>query len=396
MAAVYAATHRNGMRGAVKLLHAGQSSDENIRARFLHEGYIANRVKHPGAVRVLDDDASEDGAAFLVMELLAGQDLQERAAERGGRLAAREVMVITDQLLDTLAAAHAEGIVHRDIKPENLFLTRDGRVKVLDFGIARLSEPVGGPPSTTRSGVAIGTPAFMAPEQARGRGDLVGARSDVWAVGATMFTLLTGQLVHVEQTSSELLAAAFTKPARSLAEALPGAHAALVAVVDRALALELSDRWPSARAMQGALRDAYRRVCGETLPAVVVPAPAPRWELEASLSPVETPTRRTTPRRRALAVAGLVAASAIAAFATLSEHARERTARAAAAAPTPEVTASHSAVPASSAAPVANAPAVKPPVAVAKSVRAAPSRKPAPTRAPAARTNAKSMFDRRF
>ena len=103
-------------------------------------GYAANAVKHPGAVVVLDDDVAEDGAAFLVMELLEGASIEAVWEKHGRRLPLRAVLAIGDQVLDVLAAAHAAGIVHRDIKPANLFLTRDGAIKVLDFGIARLRD----------------------------------------------------------------------------------------------------------------------------------------------------------------------------------------------------------------------------------------------------------------
>jgi eukaryotic-like serine/threonine-protein kinase len=266
MAAVYAATHRNGMRGAVKILHLHRSRDPDIAARFRREGYIANKVAHPNAVSVLDDDVDEDGSVFLVMELLEGSTLRDRAAAGGGRLPADEVLLAMDQLLDVLAAAHDAAIIHRDIKPENVFVTVDGTVKILDFGIARLSEPSAVGHSATMAGLPMGSPAFMSPEQARGRWDLVGEQSDVWSVGATMFTLLAGEDVHVEGTVPELLAAIFTQPARSLATVAPGSHPALVDVVDRALQLHLADRWPTARAMQAAVREAYAAIYGEPLP----------------------------------------------------------------------------------------------------------------------------------
>ena len=267
MAAVYAATHRNGMRGAVKMLHKTQSQDPETCSRFLREGYIANRVDHAGAVRVLDDDVTEDGVAFLVMELLEGSALHERAGDAGGRLPVDLVLLVADQLLDVLAAAHDKGVVHRDVKPENIFLTVDGRVKVLDFGIARITESTDLMPTTTMAGSPMGTPAFMAPEQARGRWDLVGPQSDLWAVGATMFTLLSSQFVHEEETVQELLAAVFTKPARSLAVAAPGEAERVVEIVDRALSLKSADRWDDARAMQCAVRGAYRAITGEDMPA---------------------------------------------------------------------------------------------------------------------------------
>jgi serine/threonine-protein kinase len=185
MAAVYAAQHRNQKRVAIKLLHPEMSVDEGVKTRFLREGYVANSVDHPGAVAVFDDDVSDDGAAFLVMELLSGETLEDRAEHHNGTLPLGEVLSLTDQLLDVLGSAHERGIIHRDIKPENLFLTTNGELKVLDFGIARLRELSMPPDGSTGVGTFMGTPAFMSPEQARGRWGEVDFRSDVWAIGAT-------------------------------------------------------------------------------------------------------------------------------------------------------------------------------------------------------------------
>src|SRR5690606_8273689 len=109
-----------------------------------------------------------------------------------GTLPAHEVALVADQLLDVLAAAHAASIVHRDLKPDNVFLTHEGRVKVLDFGIARLRAAAHETSASTQAGSLLGTPAFMAPEQALGRWKEVDERTDIWAVGATLYTLLTG------------------------------------------------------------------------------------------------------------------------------------------------------------------------------------------------------------
>jgi serine/threonine-protein kinase len=255
MASVYSATHRNTKRVAVKLLHPHLSFEGSIRERFLREGYAANRVKHPGVVAVHDEDTTQEGAAFLVMELLEGESVSERWQKKSFRLPPEEVMSLTDELLDTLAAAHEQGIVHRDIKPENLFLTHDGQLKVLDFGIARLRE-LSGSISATRTGSMLGTPAFMAPEQAKGRWNEVDALTDLWSVGATMFTLITGDYVHQGNTANEMLALTITQPARSLGSVMPGLHPALVELVDRALAYQKHDRWPDARAMRAALKQA--------------------------------------------------------------------------------------------------------------------------------------------
>src|SRR5262249_29132095 len=159
MATVFAATHRNGNRVAIKVLRRSLSQDVAVRERFLREGYIANAVGHPGVVKVLDDGVTSDGAHFLVMELLEGETLEERRKRLGGKLPIEEVFTVGEQLLDLLAAAHARRIVHRDIKPDNVFITNDGTVKLLDFGVARMRR---GTTDTTTSGLMLGTPDFMA------------------------------------------------------------------------------------------------------------------------------------------------------------------------------------------------------------------------------------------
>ncbi len=256
MAAVYSATHRNGSRVALKMLHPTMSMDPALTARFRREGYVANTVNHPGVVRVLDDDVAEDGSVFLVMELLEGETADARANRLGGRLPLKDAILVMDALLDVLVAAHAVGVVHRDIKPENIFLTKDRLVKVLDFGIARLRDATAPSAFSTNDGTLLGTPAFMPPEQARGRIEEIDAQSDVWSVGSTMFALICGEIVHNASTPNEIMILTATTPARSLAVAAPATPKAIVDVVDKAVAFEKSQRWTSAKAMQHALRQA--------------------------------------------------------------------------------------------------------------------------------------------
>jgi serine/threonine protein kinase len=256
MAAVYAATHRNGSRVALKMLHPTMSMDPALTARFRREGYVANTVNHPGVVRVLDDDMAEDGSVFLVMELLEGETADARANRLGGRLPLKDAILVMDALLDVLVAAHAVGVVHRDIKPENIFLTKDRLVKVLDFGIARLRDATAPSAFSTNDGTLLGTPAFMPPEQARGRIEEIDALSDIWSVGSTMFALICGEIVHNASTPNEIMILTATTPARSLALAAPTTPTPIVEVVDKAVAFEKSQRWSSAKAMQHALRQA--------------------------------------------------------------------------------------------------------------------------------------------
>src|SRR5262245_51711078 len=211
MAAVYAATHRNGRRGAVKLLHPEFASNKDVRQRFLREARVANTVGHAGAVEVLDDDVTEDGSVFLVMELLEGESLNDLLERSPGQMLEPSAVIrIGVQLCEVLGAAHEAGIVHRDLKPENLFLTKGGQLKVLDFGIARLRELTGQSGSTTygsatQTGSVMGTPAFMPPEQALGEWSKVDARSDLWAAGATLYAALSGRLPHEDTTVAKVL-----------------------------------------------------------------------------------------------------------------------------------------------------------------------------------------------
>src|SRR5258706_12973554 len=251
MAAVFEAVHKNGNRVAIKILHPDLAGFDEIRERFLAEGYAANRVSHPGVVTVRDEGTTDDGAVFLVMDLLRGQTLAERLELGRELFSVGEVLEITSQLLDVLVHAHGRGIVHRDIKPENVFLTHEKRVRLLDFGIARVEARTR--THSTEAGTTLGTPAFMPPEQALGRWTELDGRSDLWSLGATMYLLLSGAPVREPGSMTEQLLGAMTRPVRSLGDvaALPRS---VVAVVDRALAFDRDDRFPDARSMQLAVR----------------------------------------------------------------------------------------------------------------------------------------------
>jgi eukaryotic-like serine/threonine-protein kinase len=250
---VYEAVHRNGRRVAVKVLHSELASHPTIRKRFSSEGYAANRVQHPNAVAVLDDGEEPDGTAFLVMELLEGQSLARALSERGA-LSVGEVVAAALSTLEVLAAAHDNGVVHRDVKPGNIFATADGRFKLLDFGVAQVADLASS--VVTQTGGTVGTPAFMAPEQAAGRVSEVDALTDIWAMGATMFQLLTNRLVHQAASHNGMIVAAATIPAPPIRSLAPSVPAEIAQVIDRALAFERCERWPNARAMHLALRSA--------------------------------------------------------------------------------------------------------------------------------------------
>ncbi len=252
-AIVYRARAEDGRRCAVKILHDHLARIDEVCRRFVREGHLGNVLEHPGTVRVLDDGWTDDAAPYLILELLEGETLEERRERLGGRLELAETLEHCDQLLAVLELAHARSIVHRDIKPSNLFLTKRGQLKVLDFGIARLVDDTSS--TSTKTGQTVGTPAFMPPEQALSKPRDVDARTDLWAVGATLFTLLSGEHVHVAESSSEHLVKAATLHARSLAKALVGVPTNVEAFVARSLAFDKDERWSSAAEMRAALAE---------------------------------------------------------------------------------------------------------------------------------------------
>ena len=256
MGAVYEATHRNGRRAAIKILHTRFARDPEVRKRFLREGYVANKIGHPGAVIILDDDTAEDGSPYLVMELLEGESLATWIQRVGGKLPVTEVLAVAGQVLEVLEMAHANGIVHRDIKPANVFVTKVGHAKLLDFGLARVRD---GTLSLipTAQGVVMGTAGYMAPEQARGQPDQVDARTDLFAIGAVMYRAISSKRIHEKLTPFDMTVAAMKEQAPSLATVMPEAGPLLVAAVDRALAFDKASRWQNARSMFEALRAAY-------------------------------------------------------------------------------------------------------------------------------------------
>jgi serine/threonine-protein kinase len=250
MAAVYVGVHKIGRRDAIKILHPEIACVPELRARFEQEAHAVNRFVHPGAVEIRDIDTSADGCPFLVMELLEGESLAARA-RRVGRMDTSEILRMVDEVLDVLAAAHTHGIIHRDIKPANLFCLLDGRVKVLDFGVARVRQAAAAS-VRTRTGATLGTVAYMPPEQVAGMD--IDARADVFAVGATMFRLIARRHIHEAGSDSELIIKMATLPAPPLASIAPETPPSVCAIVDRALAFERDERYPSATAMRHDVR----------------------------------------------------------------------------------------------------------------------------------------------
>jgi serine/threonine-protein kinase len=255
LAAVYEATDPEGRSRALKIVHQKLLEDEKVFRRLRREAEVVKRLAHPGIVTVHDVCRDEDGSLFLVMDLLQGHSFDVVRRAVGGMLSSQDVRWAASELLHVLVTAHGQGVLHRDIKPSNIFLTNDGALKVLDFGVARSrgTEGSGAASMQTLEGSVLGTPTFMSPEQARGRWSEVDERSDLWSVGATLFTLASGRPVHEARNATEALGLAMTAQARSLAEVCPSLDADLVQIIDRSLRYKARDRFSNARQMFEAL-----------------------------------------------------------------------------------------------------------------------------------------------
>jgi serine/threonine-protein kinase len=267
MGAVYRAEHiRMGKALALKILRGDFAQEPDAVARFLSEARIVSRLSHPHTIAVFDFGEIEGGGFYLAMEYVPGQDLAT-ILKTGGPLPERRVAELGQQILGSLAEAHDAGIVHRDMKPGNVMVmkTRSGEdfVKVLDFGIAklRLGPDVAGPggpeassTTATSAGAIVGTPSYIAPEQARG--DAIDARTDLYAVGCMLYELVAGKPPFVAPTPIAVVAAHLHDEPRPLQQVVPGVSEAFAAAVHRALRKRPEDRWPSADAMREALADA--------------------------------------------------------------------------------------------------------------------------------------------
>jgi len=270
MAAVYRAHHQLLVEPrALKVIKPELACDEMFVARFKQEAILTRKLQHTNAVRVDDLDIAEDGRPFMVMELVEGENLKA-LIQRAGPLPAARVADISLQICEALAAAHALDMIHRDIKPDNIVLVpRLGvvpLVKILDFGIARLKEGAPGALRTsmtlTGTGVVIGTPEYMSPEQAMGKpGEELDGRSDLYSLGIVMYRMLTGELPFKADTTVEMLLhhiQTVPKPPKALRPEL-GIPDTISAIVMKALEKDRGQRFPTASAMAAAIREAQAK-----------------------------------------------------------------------------------------------------------------------------------------
>lgn len=264
MGQVWAARHAvTGKHVALKIL---KSEREEDRARLLREARAACAVRHAGVAQVHDITTLDDGSPMLVMDLLEGESLRARLL-RDGSLSFEDTCAILSDVLAAVHAAHAIGIVHRDLKPDNVFLCKDGSVKVLDFGIAKLVTAEADPDNAglTMSGAMLGTPYYMAPEQAFAEKD-IDARADLWAIGVMIYECLTGERPTQAANLGQILKIITTRSFRPLGERAPNVPRELAAIVDRCLSLDRADRPSSAEEIKRVL-DA----CKAGAPIVITP-----------------------------------------------------------------------------------------------------------------------------
>jgi serine/threonine-protein kinase len=277
MGEVYAADPvGGGARVAIKVLRPEFVAQRDVLQRFLEEARTSMRLVHPNIVRVLEGAQAEDGAPFLVMELLDGVPLGAYT-QNGGRVPLPQAVPILQGILAGLAAAHAEGVVHRDLKPDNVLLTRDATgtfvVKVLDFGIAKVMDVAGGMGARTRTGVLLGTPAYMSPEQARSARD-VDQRADLWSAGVLFYEMLTGRPAFPAPTEFARLAALLSSEPEPVQKIDPSL-AALAGFFERALKKDRNERFSTAgemaRALTAAVPGIGGRASGPPLPLSRLP-----------------------------------------------------------------------------------------------------------------------------
>lgn len=348
MGAVYEGENtRIHRRVAIKVLHSGVAQSKDAVERFEREAQAAGRIGSEHIVEVLDLGNLPNGERYMVMEFLEGQTLAERITSRG-RLDPRLTAELAVELLEGLGAAHDAGIVHRDLKPDNVFLltARRGKkdfVKIVDFGISKFSA-MSGDFSMTRTGAVMGTPYYMAPEQAKGE-RTVDHRADLYSVGVILYEAATGKVPFDADTFNELLFKIVLENPVPMAERVPDLDPRFSAIVEKAMAKSPADRYPSAVAFQAALSEfltgalplqkdstAHVGTPGVALdatrlaPAIVAPAEAPQGKVQTlgtwastqdgGTSAAEVPSKSGT--NKSIIVAGGVALLALVAAAAFA------------------------------------------------------------------------------
>jgi serine/threonine-protein kinase len=294
-------------RVAIKILHGRYADDPEYLERFRSEARAVARLSHPNIVTVIDR-GDDNGRQYIVFEHVDGENLKE-LVQRTGRLPVRRAVELALAVADGLAFAHQEGLVHRDVKPQNVLLSREGEVKVTDFGIARSLEVERG---VTQTGTVLGTGEYLAPEQASGKP--VSPATDVYALGVVLWEMLAGEVPFDGENFVAVALRHVNEPPPSLREVRTDVSPRLAAVVERALAKDPAQRFPSMAALAKELRACLAEGEGELPPAPEDPA---AQTLITRPAPAPPRVRRSRSRRRPLAWALLAVLVAGAAFAAV-------------------------------------------------------------------------------
>jgi len=262
MGAIYEVRNtRLGRQFALKTLTGDAAANPEVLQRFRREADVIAKIKHPNIVEVIDWESLADGSPAMVMEYLHGEDLGERI--NAGQLRWPQLARVADQVLAALSVAHANGIVHRDLKPQNIFLAQDDsadeRVKLLDFGVSKVRDSKS---LVTTDARLLGTPAYMSPEQSEGRADDVGTHSDVWAMGAILYEMATGEVPFDADNLPAILYKICHSKAAPITKQRADAPDAFVQLVDETLERDISKRISDATVLRVRLREALRGVAG--------------------------------------------------------------------------------------------------------------------------------------
>ena len=290
MGAIYEVVNtRLGRSFAMKILIGEGATDDDVLSRFRREADVIARIKHPNIVEVIDWEALDDGSPCIILEYLQGEDLARRIRE-AAPLPWPVIARIGDHVLNALSVAHAANIVHRDLKPQNIFLAHDDsgdeRAKLLDFGVSKIRDSES---LVTTDARLLGTPSYMAPEQAEGRHEDVGPATDLWAMGAILYEMATGDLAFDGASMPAVLYKICSKEVESVDARRADAPAAFVTLIRDALARDLHRRIGDADVFRVRLREALSSVASVRYSDQVL-APRP--------SPSLTPQTNPTPRRK--------------------------------------------------------------------------------------------------
>src|SRR3569623_192091 len=375
-----------GRRAAIKVLLPALSSQREIVDRFFNEARATTASSDPGIVQVFDFGFAADQSAYIVMELLDGESLDTRMQR--GTISVADALRLTRQIAGSLAAAHARGIVHRDLKPDNIFIVRDAeaqngeRPKILDFGIAKLTND-GGDRTRTRTGMVMGTPIYMSPEQCRGSGT-VDHRSDIYSLGCVLFHLVAGRPPIDYEGVGEIISAHLREPAPAPSTFAKGLPRAVDELVAGCLAKNPDERFASMLDLQRACEAQLARITGAGAQTIALTGnptmhlPPPQTTKSGSAG-VTSPVHRTRGSVVWFALGGVTIALGVAAFALLRDKGRGEV--------QPEAPPVHAAVPAPLPAPPPDPPTpapepvkpVAPPAPPAQPEQATP---PAPDKPP--------------